>query len=266
MALEKRVIVLKSKKKKSKKLFSGFFLEKELDLHNREDSKVRDAIASFEKLYFNEFQQTPIDFIKTKFQVGSDKEAVEYVYELNAGNIVRLHEHPTVPFSYYYDILQAEGFFVEESESTELVLENAEFNPDLDTIRICQRELLRSVNGVSFGKYFREELDELFPDESFTEGIRKISQKYSEIEFCKYSYEDGFVHFKQQVIGDMMYDLGIDLTPAFQIIRSKTFDAGLSPTSATITVYYLMRMLDLFGPELEERSVTGLAKAMKKWL
>lgn len=266
MVPEKRVIVLKSKKKKCKNSFSSLFLENELDIYNLDDSNVRDAIDSFEKLYFDKFQQTPVDFIKTKYQVGSDRDAVEYVYELNAGNIALEHDLPTVPFSYYYDILQKDGFFVEEFDTSEPTLENNEFKPDLDTIKICQRELLRFVNDVSFGRYFCDELNELFPDEAFAEGIRQISQKHSDIEFCKYSYEDGFAHFKQQEIGDIMYDLGIDLTPAFQIIRSKTFDAGLSPTSATITVYYLMRMLDLFGPELEERSVTGLAKAMKKWL
>ncbi|MGN1413930.1 MAG: hypothetical protein ACI4WY_06775 [Anaerovoracaceae bacterium] len=73
-----------------------------------------------------------------------------------------------------------------------------------------------------------------------------------------------FLHFKREVIPKMMFELGLDRNPTFKRICQKTLEAGYSSKSAEITVYYLMRMLDLFDPVLEERSVKGLANAMNK--
>ena len=60
-----------------------------------------------------------------------------------------------------------------------------------------------------------------------------------------------------------MFELDLDSTPALKTICNKTVAAGYSYNSAIITVYYLVRMIDLFGLEKEKRTVNDLAKALK---
>ena len=131
-------------------------------------------------------------------------------------------------------------------------------------IKICKRELLKKVNGVSFGKYFKKELDELFVDEHFIEQIDIIRNQGKEIELSENYKNPQFLAFKKTIIPNLMYELKIDENPAFNHICNKTAEAGLTKLSAKITVYYLIRILQITEPYLEEKSVIGLANAIKK--
>ena len=216
----------------------------------------------FERKYYEKFHQTPIQFIEIKLNAGSEIDAIEHLYELKAHGVSQEFRVDTVPFSYYYNVFKKQGFSVPKEE----VSLKADYDKTLAKIKVCQRELLHSINGTTFGRFFKEELNYLFKDQAFIEGIRKISQHYSKIEFEENINDMGFLTFKRTSLPNMMFDIGIDMNPYFRRIVRKTAAAGLSENSARITVYYLMRMLDLFEPVLEERSVSGLAKAMKEWL
>lgn len=133
---------------------------------------------------------------------------------------------------------------------------------DVNTIKVCRRELLPYVGGSSFGKTFVKQLNELFKDDKFTEGIRTIAEENSEIEFEKDSMDSDFIEFKRRIIPNEMKKLELDKIPAFHDICQETKNKGYSINSARITVYYLMRMLDIFEIDEEDRSVKTLAMAI----
>ena len=245
---------------------------------------------AFEHAFYKEFGRTPSEFITMKLDSGSSTKAVHYLYDILAAEISEKYNVEEAPFQYFCDEWiedESEGIVKEdcgtkddyddeedcddenEHDDEEDYDADDEDNEDIEwiyvdvnTIKVCRRELLPHVGGSSFGKTFAKQLNELFKDDKFAEGIRTIAGENSEIEFEKDPMDSDFIEFKRRIIPNEMKKLNLDKIPAFHDICQETKNKGYSINSARITVYYLMRMLDIFEIDEEDRSVKTLAMAI----
>lgn len=220
---------------------------------------VFNKYREFEQYFEKELKTTPQDFIVMKYKAGSSPNAVQYLYEIVSAEIGKKNRVQVAPFEYYYKQLLKNGLIQlgYKAANQEKVLDNS-------AIKVCRRELLPMIGDVSFGKFFYNELDGLFQNKEFMDGIIIISQKNKAVEFEENPQSADFLDFKRRILPQMLTELNLDRISEFIFICQETRKHGYAETSAKITVYYLARMMYLFGVAEAQRNVKSLSKAIKE--
>jgi len=221
-----------------------------------------DKISYFENCFIFEIDRKPIDFIIDKVNAGSDFDSILYLYNIITEQIQNNYDIEIVPMIKYYDEA-VQNNYIKDIRVTRFEKEPQNNIVDINKILLCKRELLPRIKDISFGNFFHGELDELFGNDNFINSIKEISTKYADVELIIKKDDPKFINFKRKILPDLMFELDFNSTPALKTICNKTVAAGYSYNSAIITVYYLVRMIDLFGLEKEKRNVNDLANALK---
>ena len=215
--------------------------------------ELKDNISLFEKIFFQNYDEYPEKYISQMMSKGYSKKEILKYYDLRCTAISEYAKVQPQPFSYYYNMVERG------------VLRNFEHEiKNIKEIKGCRGQLMSSIDGISFGKYFYNELNDIFSDEEFYKSIERISNSYKKIEFAFDDINEQYRNFKYKVLPDLFFQYNLDTTRAFKNIETKVTRAGYSATSAIITVYYLVRMLQLFNLSYEKRTVEGLSEVIKK--
>ena len=196
---------------------------------------------NFEKAFADRLGQSPVDFIFTKLSVGSDKKAVEYLYDITATEIVRQKRCKVKPFSCFYpEAEQKLQAYLRAKAERDIILNQQK--SVYKSICICQREFLNRKDSRPFGAQCGSQLDLLYSDTSFCNGIAQIGRENADIEFCENPQSHEFLRFKREILPRRMAELGLTEHPMVQSICEYIVRNGKSRKSALITVYYAIRM------------------------
>lgn len=198
----------------------------------------------FEKAFTDRIGQPPVEFIFQKLSAGSDKRAVEYLWDITAAEIARKNHCTAMPFS---------SFYPEAAQRLQIHLQRNQENATpvrqpqcvQKNIKICQREFLNKKDTRPFGAQYGSEMDLLYADSSFCSKITQIAKEYSQIEFCDDAQAPDFLKFKRELLPKRMDELGITENALVQSICDHVVTAGKSRKSALITIYYAVRMYTL---------------------
>ncbi|MBR5478930.1 MAG: hypothetical protein IKU84_02015 [Clostridia bacterium] len=188
---------------------------------------------SFEKAFIERLGKTPAEFIHTKLSAGSDKKAVEYLYDIVSVEIVRENNCTPIPFEKLYEMVSR------KAKEQKRVLESEQ--EISRKIKLCQREYLNNVDGRPFGGLYAGQMDLLYGDNEVCNKIIQIGKEYSSVEFCDNAAKPDFLEFKRETLPKRMKELGITENPIVQSICEKVIRGGKSPKSALITIYYAIR-------------------------
>lgn len=111
-------------------------------------------------------------------------------------------------------------------------------------LEICVRELLY---GISFLSDYQKELSELLQNRTFMEVVDEISMSVPEAtEFSLDSFSEEFKSFKKNKINQSFFERNLRKScPAYDEILSSVMNRGKTGLSATISVYYALRYLEI---------------------
>lgn len=197
--------------------------------------------AAFEDAFTDRVGQSPVEFVFAKLSVGSDKNAVEYLYDITAAEIARRNHCTPKPFSFYFP--EAEKKFqahLQKKEKDEAFL--LQYERIQRNIGICQREFLNRKDTRPFGAQYVSQMDLLFADRFFCDKIMQIAKENAKFEFCDDAQSPEFLKFKREILPQRMAELGLTEHPTVRSICDCVTADGKSLKSALITIYYAVRM------------------------
>ena len=196
--------------------------------------------GSFEKAFTERLGKNPVDFICMKLAVGSDKNAVSYLYAIIAAEIARENNCNPIPFENLYETAHRKAS--EQKEQNRLLAHEQDF---CKKMKLCQQEYLNNVDGRPFGGLCAGQMDLLYGDNEICSKIIQIGKEYSNIEFCDNTAASDFLKFKREILPKRMKELGITESPVVKSICDYVIKSGKSEKSALITIYYAVRSYTL---------------------
>ena len=196
--------------------------------------------GSFEKAFTERLGKGPVDFICMKLSVGSDENAVRYLYDIMAAEIARENNCAPNPFERYYEKALAKVSEQKEQNNKLAHKENI-----FRKIKLCQREYLNNIDGRPFGGQYAGQMDLLYGDSDICNKITQIAQEYKDVEFGDKVSATEFMKFKREILPKRMKELGVSENHIVKSICNCVVRGGKSEKSALITIYYAIRSYTL---------------------
>lgn len=198
---------------------------------------------------------------KAVYLLGFDKtyiypynKIVNIGFEPNKKNTAYFDVKTTSPYPHRFELWAADGQSISKSQNITLFLSCLNNWQDVaktlfiplesqtSKIAICQREFLDQKSGKPFGGLCEVELNDLYADHSFREGVLKISTENEHLEFCIDTHSSEFLEFKRMILPQRMEELGLTAYPDVRAICKLVESNSRSRKSALITIYYAIRM------------------------
>ena len=208
-------------------------------------------IVLFEELFNEKYGCTPVEYILQMTDKGYSKNEISFGYKLRSDSICEKNYLEYVPFSNYYD--KAYNYNEESISGNNSLLLN---------VSICKREMIHTINESSFGKYFYNELNNIFLDNDICGTIQMISSAFNDIEFPENEFDENFKKFKNITLTELFSVYDLTHNQSLLNIVNRVQQLGFSYNSAIVSIYYTVRMMQLFDLPKEKRTVKGLAEAI----
>lgn len=72
-------------------------------------NRANDSSVAFEKAFQKRLGQTPVEWVRSKVEAGSQVKDIQYLFEISAAEIARQNKYMPQPFDVYYSIYLKSG-------------------------------------------------------------------------------------------------------------------------------------------------------------